>query len=130
MTRIKGETVPQNTPNPLVPPRRPDALEATHASEHNAVFEVDPRTQQPVVDAASRKAREEKAQKRKERDAKEYKAGKLDEDEYRTRSAHDAAFLYPVPFVVYTPGCVTTSGTYAPTESCPVVSVYTRATDT
>ena len=118
--RIKGDSVPQNA---LVPPHRQDALSATHASEHNAVFQVDSRTQQPVIDAAASKAREEKVQKMKERDAKDFEAGKLDEEEYRARSAHDVAFLYPVPFYAATPGCVTTCGTYAPTSSCGPVSV-------
>ncbi len=77
----------------LIPPDRPDALQATHPSDHNYV-----QGHSPLFDMA-RKQLQENIRKRKERDVKHYQKRKLDEKTYKRMKAHDVAFLYPVPFV-------------------------------
>ena len=85
--------------NGLIPPHRTDALSATHASEHNSV-EL---TGHEATNQAQRKKREEKIRKRRERDEKNVRDGKMGADVLARGNAHDAAFLYPVPFVMYAP---------------------------
>ncbi|OBZ73587.1 hypothetical protein A0H81_06345 [Grifola frondosa] len=87
-------------PGALQPPPRPDALSATHPSDHNSVYSPHGHSEH------MRQSRAEKARRRRERDAQRLKRGKLDEAAYRRGEAHDMAFLVPVPFF-YTPsGCV------------------------
>lgn len=89
----------------LHPPDRPDALQATHPSEHNSIPGNSP------LSEGARKLRQEKIKKRKERDLKEYQKGKLDEKTYKRMEGHDVAFLYPVPFFVpIVAGCVSLGG--------------------
>lgn len=90
----------------LIPPRRPDALAATHASEHNSVY-TGPKD--PAHVDAGRKAREEKVKKRRQRDEELVRKGKLDEATLRRNADHEVAFLYPIAFYgqpVF--GCVAT----------------------
>lgn len=104
-----------------MPPSRPDALAATHASEHNAVY-VGP--QNDTHSSTMRKAREEKMRKRRTRDEELVKKGRLDKETANRGAEHEIAFLYPLPF--FAPpvlGCVTASaGVVADSLSCATVS--------
>lgn len=109
------------TGNSLLPPAHPDAFSATHPSEHNCV-EVEGRSTE-----ARRQARLQKLKQRRERDAKRVDQGKMDRAAYERGEAHNAAFLYPVPFF-YPPvvacGAVGVGGAFASCglgASCAVV---------
>ena len=110
------------TGNSLLPPAHPDALSATHPSEHNCV-EVEGLSTQD-----RRKARLLKLQQRRERDSKRVEQGKMDRATYERGAAHEAAFLYPVPFF-YPPmvGCgsigLVGSGGCGLGSSCAVVGM-------
>ena len=81
-----------------------------------------------VATEAQRRRRAEKMRKRRERDEKSVRDGKMDADTLQRGSAHDVAFLYPVPFMYFAPvaGCVSVGGwnggTCAGGAACAVVS--------
>ncbi|CAL1714287.1 unnamed protein product [Somion occarium] len=90
--RLSISRLSDPTGTSLHPPNHTDALSATHPSEHNSVELNSPSA------TAARKARLQKLKQRRERDAKKVEQGKMDKEAYDRGSAHDAAFLYPVPF--------------------------------
>ncbi|EKM50657.1 uncharacterized protein PHACADRAFT_178388 [Phanerochaete carnosa HHB-10118-sp] len=97
-----------SAPAALMPPRRADALGATHASEHNMVSLAPLGEDHAAVAGQKRRVREEKVQRRRQRDEKLVRDGKMDAAAVRPAyDGHQIAFLYPVPF--YAPpviGCV------------------------
>ncbi|KAI0339604.1 hypothetical protein BDW22DRAFT_1335746 [Trametopsis cervina] len=109
LSRLKRRVVSNTDAQGLTPPRRPDALSATHASEHNSVYLP---AQHGGFSEAERRKREGKLQRRKVRDEKLARDGKLRQDNLRD-DAHYAAFLYPIPLYAYGPplaGCVSVGG--------------------
>lgn len=78
----------------LSPPHHPDALSATHPSEHNCVDGTADKKRADQI----RQKRIAKVTKRRERDAKLVEKGKMDRRQYDRGMAHEYAFLYPVPF--------------------------------
>ncbi|KAH8103957.1 hypothetical protein BXZ70DRAFT_888620 [Cristinia sonorae] len=115
---------PSSTPttNPLNPPRHPDALSATHPSEHNCVSDPNANTH---TSEATRAKRIEKMRKRRERDAKLVEKGKMSKREYDRGAEHDLPFLYPVPFFYFPPvvACGAWSMGHYGAGGCAVVSV-------
>lgn len=77
----------------LLPPQNPDILQATHPSDHNAVYAFHHEGQ----NEKSRRERRAKALKRRQRDAQKVQKGKLDKGAYARGDGHEAAFLTPIP---------------------------------
>lgn len=111
LTRLRHRLSISNSDSQgLTPPRRPDALSATHASEHNSIFLP---SQHGGFSESERQKRIQKLNKRKDRDAKLVRDGKIRQEDWRRAEAHDAAFLYPIPLYAYGPpfaGCVSLGG--------------------
>lgn len=80
-------------PSFLLPPANPDILQATHPSDHNAVFAFHHQGQSET----SRRKRRIKAMKRRQRDAEKVQKGKLDREAYERGEGHGLAFLTPIP---------------------------------
>lgn len=80
-------------PSYLLPPANPDILQATHPSDHNAVFAFHHHGQSEK----SRSNRRIKAMKRRQRDAENVQKGKLDREAYDRGQGHELAFLTPIP---------------------------------
>lgn len=95
---------PTDAPSALRPPARPDALSATHPSEHNAVHAHGPHS---ALTAAVRARRAEKVAARRRCDEENVRKGKMDPSLLKRGEGHDRAFLVPIPmqYGVY-PGCV------------------------
>lgn len=74
-------------------PVDPNFLQATHPSDHDAVFAFHLQSQSET----SRRNRRSKAVKRRQRDAEKVRKGKLDGDVYQRGEGHDQAFLTPIP---------------------------------
>ncbi|KAI0791997.1 hypothetical protein C8Q75DRAFT_805043 [Abortiporus biennis] len=107
--RFSGMTQQQD-PTGLEPPSRPDALSATHPSDHSCV--------ETKLNASTRHKRVEKVKKRRERDAKLIREGKIDEKRFHRGDGHDAAFLYPIPFYIPSAGtCVSPVGNFIGREN-------------
>lgn len=105
LSRLKHRlSLSSSPPTELIPPPRPDALDATHASEHNMVSLAPLGDSHATLANAKRKAREGKIQKRRQRDERLVRDGKADPAALRARDGHEVAFLYPVPF--FLPGLV------------------------
>ena len=103
----------------ISPPDRDHCLLATHPSDHNAVYVK-------TVSDNGREKRLSKMRKRKERDLEKLKQGKLDEKTHKRGSAHDDAFLVPVPlyygYGIPGAGCSGIAGGFGAgcvTVSCP-----------
>ncbi|GJE98082.1 hypothetical protein PsYK624_143040 [Phanerochaete sordida] len=114
LTRLKHRLAHSgDAPHALQPPRRTDALSATHASEHSSVVLA----QHTGAAEARRRQRAAKVQRRRARDERLVRGGKLDPAVAHGYDGHQAAFLYPVPF--YAPpvgGCVAAGcGGFGPT---------------
>lgn len=90
----------------LVPPHRPDALSATHASEHNSVQLAG----NEDATEANRVVRVNEARRRRERDQERVGRGEMDGEVWRRGFAHEAAFLYPVPLESRAPPVAVTRG--------------------
>lgn len=79
-------------------PTNPVFLQATHPSDHDAVFAFHRQNQSEQL----RRKRRSKAVKRRQRDARMVKKGKLDGEVYRRGEGHNQAFLTPIPgYYVY-----------------------------
>lgn len=77
----------------LLPPQNPDILQATHPSDHNAVYAFHHQGRSEK----SRRERHAKALKRRQRDAERVRQGKLDRSAYARGDGHNLAFLTPIP---------------------------------